>query len=385
VLSVVDNLELNGAREIIMSDLRSLDARRFEVGVLTLANDLEAHRYVVPDEVVPLSTTYRSSYGWRSVDYVLESFLMREARRHGDAAIGEIGSFAPQILHFHGNPQNLALGILASRQVPTALVLTEHMVRMRSDDYARHSRLALALAYRRLYRHYHVLSAAGAVEAYLRSFRLLNPSRHHAVLENEVDLTRFAPPQASPPSDGVHIVQVARIGPRKGTETVIRAFGRLNSDGHASLTLVGPDDMGGAMQRLAQDCVPEDREVRFLGPRDDVPDLLRRASIGVLVSRREGMPLAVLEMMATALPVIVSDIPEMTDVVSDGETGLVVPLDDVEALVSAIERLGCDPKLRHRLGTAARRSVERMAGKRIPQLEAFYERVAGNLRTRAGA
>jgi glycosyltransferase involved in cell wall biosynthesis len=378
VLSVVDNLELNGAREIIMSDLRSLDNTRFEVGVLTLANDLEARGSVVPAQAVPLATTYRSTWGWRSVDYVVESFLMREARRHGDAALGEISSFAPQILHFHGNPQSLALGILARRRVPTELVLTEHMVRMGSDDYTRHSRLALALAFRRFYRHYHVISAAGAVEAYLRRFRLLNPSRHHAVLQNEVDLTRFSPPQTPSPSDGVHIIQVARIGPRKGTETVIRAFGTLNFDGHASLTLVGPDDMDGAMQRLAQDCVPRDRAVRFLGPRDDVPDLLREASIGVLMSRREGLPLAVLEMMATGLPVIVSDIPELTDVVSDGETGLVVALDDVEALAAAIERLRSDPDLRRRLGTAARRSVERMAGKRIPRLEAFYEKVAAS-------
>jgi glycosyltransferase involved in cell wall biosynthesis len=73
----------------------------------------------------------------------------------------------------------------------------------------------------------------------------------------------------------------------------------------------------------------------------------------------------------------VSDIPELAGMVSNETDGLVVPVDDVEALAGALQRLVDDPDLRDRLGAEARKSAERrMTGGRIQKLEAFYEQLA---------
>jgi glycosyltransferase involved in cell wall biosynthesis len=130
------------------------------------------------------------------------------------------------------------------------------------------------------------------------------------------------------------------------------------------------------MHALANSCVVPPLEVEFLGARTDIPALLQRASIAVLPSRREGMPLALLEEMASSLPVVVSDIPELTDLVSDGLNGLVVPVDDVEALSLALQRLLQDADLRRRLGGRARADVERRSTADAgAALERFYETV----------
>jgi glycosyltransferase involved in cell wall biosynthesis len=377
LLYVVDSLEVGGVREVVLSDLEALDKARFELGLLTLGDDLDLIRNDLPDHVTALAAKYRSEYGYGLVDYAADGMALYGARRYGHDALKQIRSFSPGILHFHTDPRNLGLGILASSRTGTSLAFTDHLLRLRPGDYSPHARVVLRSAYRRLYRRSHVVSVGPAVAAFHRDARLLNSSRHHLMLENEIDLARFYPPASPPPAERVEVIQVARMNAVKGTDTVIRAFGELTTAGHLQLTLVGPDALGGAMQRLADECVPADREARFLGPRADVAELLRGASIGVLVSRREGLPLVVLEMMATALPVVVSDIPELTGIVTDGVDGLVVPVDDVAALTAALQLLADDPDLRRRLGGEARRSAEnRMTGERIPKLEAFYETLA---------
>jgi len=86
---------------------------------------------------------------------------------------------------------------------------------------------------------------------------------------------------------------------------------------------------------------------------------------------------ALLEMMASALPVVVSDIPEVADIVSGGVEGLVVPVDDADALAGALRRLVLDRELRRRLGQAARESAEgRIKVDASAELARFYESVA---------
>jgi len=97
--------------------------------------------------------------------------------------------------------------------------------------------------------------------------------------------------------------------------------------------------------------------VHFLGQREDVPDLLAALDIFVLPSHREGVSLALLEAMAVGLPVIVTAVGGLPEVVTHGENGLLIPLKDPEALTEALARLLADPELARRLGDQARRHV----------------------------
>jgi glycosyltransferase involved in cell wall biosynthesis len=377
VLCVVDNLEVGGTREIVLSQLASLDSDRFEPGLLTLADDLGKASELLPNHVTQLAARYRRDYGFGALDYLSDGVLLRAARRFGRDALGKIDRFGPRILHFHTNPRELGLGILANRRTPRALVFTDHLVRIRSSDYSRRARFLLRISYRRLYRHFHTISVGPTVAQLNREAGFLNPSREHLLLENQVDLRRFRPPTAARPDRPLEIIYIGRIHHVKGLDTLIRAFGQLEVEEPVRLVLVGPDAMGGAMQRLAEGCVDPPLQVQFLGARTDVPSLLHRASIGVLPSRREGLPMALLEMMATALPVVVSDIPENADIVSGGVNGLVVPMDDADALAAALRMLVLDRELRTRLGQTARESAEaRMKLDTSAELARFYESVA---------
>jgi glycosyltransferase involved in cell wall biosynthesis len=98
--------------------------------------------------------------------------------------------------------------------------------------------------------------------------------------------------------------------------------------------------------------------VHFLGQREDIPDLLAALDIFVLPSQREGVSLALLEAMAAGLPVIVSRVGGLPEVVTDGETGLLIPPQDPEALAAALARLLAEPDFARNLGEKARRHAE---------------------------
>ena len=98
--------------------------------------------------------------------------------------------------------------------------------------------------------------------------------------------------------------------------------------------------------------------VRFLGHRDDVSRLMAAADIVVLPSAYEGLPNVVLEAMRFGKPVVATAAPGTTEVVVDGETGVLVPVGNVMLLARAIRDLVRDPALARRLGEAGRARVE---------------------------
>ena len=95
--------------------------------------------------------------------------------------------------------------------------------------------------------------------------------------------------------------------------------------------------------------------VRLLGHRQDVPDLLRAADIFTLPSHREGMPRSIIEAMMIGLPVIATDIRGVREEVVMGKTGLLVPVANKDALAGAIRELSADAARRNRMGAAGRR------------------------------
>jgi glycosyltransferase involved in cell wall biosynthesis len=146
---------------------------------------------------------------------------------------------------------------------------------------------------------------------------------------------------------------------------------------HVRVLVAGDGDERERIHGLAKELGLGPEWVTFLGFRKDVPELLAGMDFFVLPSRMEGLPLAVLEAMARSLPVVVTPVGGVPEAVTDGEHGLVVPVDDPRALAEAMGRLAQEPALGRRLGEAGRRRVEqdfsfeRMARK----YEALYLRL----------
>ncbi|MDC0682805.1 glycosyltransferase family 4 protein [Sorangium atrum] len=148
-------------------------------------------------------------------------------------------------------------------------------------------------------------------------------------------------------------IMPAAFHPVKAHDVLLRALARLRERGVAvTVLVVGDGDERDRIHGLARELGVHGAEARFLGFRKDVPDLLVAADFFTLPSRDEGLPLAVLEAMARGLPVVVTPVGGVPEVVRHEEHGLIVPVDGHDALADAIERLASDPALGRRLGEA---------------------------------
>ena len=98
--------------------------------------------------------------------------------------------------------------------------------------------------------------------------------------------------------------------------------------------------------------------VNLLGRREDMTSLYASLDVMVSSSRQEGLPLAVLEGMASGLALVATAVGEVPKVVVDGRTGLLVPAQDVGSLAAGILELLHNPEKRKRLGGAARQLIE---------------------------
>jgi glycosyltransferase involved in cell wall biosynthesis/GNAT superfamily N-acetyltransferase len=188
-------------------------------------------------------------------------------------------------------------------------------------------------------------------------------------LGNGVDLKRFNPSEAQqargPVRDELGLADgdlavgfVGRLVEEKGIPELIEAVSML--DDRFVLFLVGPNDPEKA-DALDQEAVDraEARGVRFLGMRQDPERLYGAFDVFVLPSHREGFPRAAMEAAASGLPVVATDIRGCRQVVEEGSNGLLFPVGDIEALASAVRRLGDDSSLRiHMAKNSRERAIE---------------------------
>lgn len=213
------------------------------------------------------------------------------------------------------------------------------------------------------------LKNAGAITATGRrladaTLPFVPAGREVAVIPYGIDLTQFSP-QSRTERDATNgrvvVGAVARLSPEKGFEHLLRAVALLRKRGcEVDVVLAGDGPSRGGLERLAGELALQDR-VQFLGevPHEDVPATLGTFDIFAMPSTWEGFGVAALEASAMQLPVVGSNIHGIPDVVIDGETGLLVPAADVDALADAIARLVADPAARQRMGAAGRGLVER--------------------------
>jgi glycosyltransferase involved in cell wall biosynthesis len=177
--------------------------------------------------------------------------------------------------------------------------------------------------------------------------RTCTPARTF-VIHNAVDVQGAR--RATPGEGAPVVISVGRLKYPKDTRTLLAAAARVPGDWRLQVVGDGPERLD--LQPLVTG------PVSLLGERDDVGGLLAAASVFVLSSRSEGLPISVLEAMAAGLPVIASDVGGLREQVEDGVTGLLVPAGDVAALASALERLVEDAELRTSMGDAGRARAE---------------------------
>jgi glycosyltransferase involved in cell wall biosynthesis len=193
---------------------------------------------------------------------------------------------------------------------------------------------------------------------------------HVAVIPGSgVDVERLRP--TAEPSGTQTIAFVGRLLEDKGIRTLIAAFQLLRSRGCAvNMLMAGQIDPANPTSISAAEletwmCEPG---IRWLGHVKDIASVWAQAHIAVLPSRREGLPKALLEAAACGRPMIATDVPGCREIVLPDQTGLLVPLDNPEALADAIDQLVNSFELRQRFGGAARHlAAEKFSDQAIGQ------------------
>ena len=175
--------------------------------------------------------------------------------------------------------------------------------------------------------------------------RVAAPS-HTFVIPNTVDIERFDKGICRSRTRkhlGVTDTQflwlaAGRLTPAKDYPNLIRAFSVLAQRWDTQLVIAGEGPLRDDLSRQIDDLGLSDH-VRLLGLRDDMPDLYRASDALVLSSAWEGMPNVVLEAMASATPIVSTAVGAVPELVTDGESGFVVPPGDHIALADAMERM----------------------------------------------
>jgi glycosyltransferase involved in cell wall biosynthesis len=149
-----------------------------------------------------------------------------------------------------------------------------------------------------------------------------------------------------------------RLSREKGADIFLDAAARVVAQCPDTKFVVAGDGPDRAELDALIDQLGIREPVRMLGRCIDMPALYASLDIMVSASRIEGLPIAILEGMASRLPLVATAVGEVPTVIQDGRTGVLVPAEDPDLLASAIIELLGDPARRERLGSAARQLVE---------------------------
>lgn len=180
------------------------------------------------------------------------------------------------------------------------------------------------------------------------------------VVYNGVDLTHFRPDTPAAPCallglpPGARVVVIhGRLGKEKGARAALEALLPLLSHLPHYLLVLGEGGERPGLERLVQKTAARARVI-FLGHQADVRPFLSLAEIVVAPGPNEAFGLSALEAMAVGRAVVAMAAGGVTEIVSDGRDGLLVPPNNALALAAAVYRLAADADLRRRLGAAAR-------------------------------
>lgn len=357
VMHITQDLGVGGLERVIVLLCRTLDRERFEPSVLCLrkAGDFAAELMDegIPVHVLPWSREKLDYFAFRKVGRILREERIDVIHTHNT------GPF------FHGALGATLAGVKTHVHTDHARPFPDTLRWMVGEHFLSH------LAYR-------VVGVSDDTTQNLRRYEKI-PEGKLTTIPNGIDLqpvrtdiTQLRQELGIAPGTTV-IGTAGRLTHQKGMEFLVQAAGML-SPRFPDLTvlIVGEGSEQAALQERVRAAGLEN-QVRLLGLRMDIPDLLALFDIYALPSRWEGLPMAILEAMAASLPIVGSAVGGVPTAVREGVNGLLVEPEDPVALANALERLLNDPQLRRKMGDAGRKRYE--ASFTARQMTRHYEKL----------
>ena len=227
-------------------------------------------------------------------------------------------------------------GILARLSTTTPIVYTEHNI---AGSYRLPTRLLNRFTY---WRNREVIAVSAPVAESLARY----PGHDPVVIHNGITVepspdVSFVRRELGIESDTPLLVHVGNVRPHKGHGNLIQATALLMATvPNAIVVSIGAEKGPGDIDRMRDEAKAAGVEgnMRFLGRRDDARQFLQAADVVVNPSDFEGLPVALLEALALGRSVVATDVGGVSQIVKDGETGLLVPAGDPQSLASAMEK-----------------------------------------------
>jgi len=362
VAHIIEGLGPGGAERLLYTNLKHLDARRVRSSVVTVFS--------------------RGDYWAEPIRQLGVPVVSLDCRGYRDLAGGVarlrrwLGGSRVDVLHTHLWAANVA-GRVAGKLSGVPVISSIHDADYEPETWG--DGLEMSAWKRYLARGIDRWTARLgcnrmlAVSDYVRGSahsRLRFPLDRIDRLYNPVDVDELMRPAAKRredllnelglPHESLILLNVGRVMPQKGLIYAIRALPAVKRHHpRAQLISAGGVDDGKWSERLRAEAesLGVSESVHILGPRRDVADLLRASDLFVFPSLHEGLGIALVEAMATAPSRVAADTGPLSEVVTDGRDGLLVPPRDPDALAEAICALLVDQKRRAALGAAAQKSA----------------------------
>lgn len=368
VLHLIKGLGRGGAERLLVDGLRHADRDHFEYAF----GYFLPHKDQLATELAALGAEVTCFGGRTSAGVLLRTPAVRR----------RIEGWRPDLVHCH-LPVSAVAARLAARRSGTPLVYTEHNLMERYHPWTRRANLATWRLQRR------VVAVSAGVEASIR--RLAPRGVPVEVVENGVDVERFRPDAAAAqearrqlgvPPEAPLVGQVAVFRPQKRLDLWLACAAEIRRRRpEVRFVLVGDGPERARLERIAGG--PElAGAVVFAGLQEDVRAYYAALDVYLVSSDYEGLPVALLEAMASGAPVVSTSVGGVPEVVREGRDGRLVPPGDATALARAVLDLLNAPEERNRLATAARaRVTDRFSiGRMVRRLEEIYTDVAEDRR-----
>lgn len=354
VLIAITRMELGGAQRVVLDTAAGLDRRRFTVALAWGPGDpLDAEARALGDvrrfEIADLVREVRPGTDLRA---------LRALRR----AIAEL---RPHVVHTHSSKAGV-LGRAAARLegVP-AVVHTIHgwgFTPLQSPP-VRAAFFAAERVAARWTDHFVAVSKRNRDEGV--ELGLFDADRCE-VIRAGVRLERYREPRDTAavrrrlevPEHVPLVVQIGNFKPQKAPLDFVRVAQRVAERAPAAwFVMVGDGPLRAEATALTERFGLRDRFV-FTGWWDDVPGLLAASSVSVLTSRHEGLPCAVIESLASGVPVVATAVDGIPEAVRDGHNGFLAPSGDIDALAAGVVRVLTEPDTAGRLRSETGRGLE---------------------------
>lgn len=247
------------------------------------------------------------------------------------------------IVHSHNTPAQILTALASTKKKKSSYVTTEHNTRNR-----RRALPILRILDRRMYEVYdRVACVSEKTRSNLLEY-LGEPagSEKYITVRNGIDLKIFragGSERQSAESGKKIILMAAAFRRQKDHDTVLRALESLPEEYEVWFAGIGSEE--GRVRKLTAE-KGLDRRVVFLGHRNDMPELYRQADVVVLSTHYEGLPLSIVEGMASGVPCVGSEVEGLSEVLSGG--GILFPAGDESRLAEIIRRLDLDREFRER-------------------------------------